>query len=136
VGDSSIKVETSELDRFAKDVRFESDEGLQPAIGRASAQLTGVRFGQNNASGSVHAAKARYAEALDVHITNLNNYVEAGQIMAEAAELVAKEFDAVDARSADATKKVGQILRTATDEYRRKALEDAYGGPTGTERAI
>jgi hypothetical protein len=137
VSDPSINVETSELSRFAKDVRFESDEGLNPAIARADAQLPGVRFGQNNASGTVHAAKTRYMQAYLAHLANLNNYVEAGNIMAEAAELVAKEFDAVDARSADAAKRVGQILRTATDEYRRKIAEAEYDDPTtGTVRAI
>lgn len=137
MSDPSINVETSELDRFAKDVRFESDEGLNPAILRADAQLTGVRFGQNNASGSVLAAKQRYDQALTAHIRNLNNYVEAGNIMAAAAELVAKEFDAVDVRSADAAKKVGQILRTATDDYRRKMAEQTFDDPTtGPVRAI
>jgi len=136
VSDPSINVETSELTKFAEDVRFEGEEGLNPAISRASVTLSGVTFGQHNASGAVHAAKTRYAQALTGHMNNLNAYLEAGQIMAAAAELVAKEFDAVDARSADAAQKVGQMLRTATDEARRKAQEATQGGPAGAARAV
>jgi hypothetical protein len=134
VSDPSINVETSELSRFAKDVRFEADEGLQPAIDRAAVTLSDVRFGANNAGGAVHAAKARYKQALIQHRLNLEAYVEAGQIMAAAAELVAKEFDEVDARSADSARRVGQMLRTATDDARRKAAEASFN--TGTVKAV
>ena len=136
MSDPSINVETSELNRFAKDVRFEADEVFQPAVSRASTTLTGVAFGQTNASGSVHAAKQRYSQALSAHMRNLNAYIEAGQIMSAAAELVAKEFDEVDARSADAATKVNQMLRTATDEARRKAFEAQHGYGDGPVKAI
>jgi hypothetical protein len=136
VSDPSINVETSELGRFAKDVRFEADEVLQPAVSRAAVKLTGVNFGQKNASGAVHAAKQRYAQSLSASMQNLNAYVEAAQIMAAAAELVAREFDAVDARSADAAARVNAMLKSATDDARRKALEAAYGTDGGSARAI
>lgn len=127
MSDPSIDVETGELNNFAKDVRFEADEVFQPAVSRATTSLSGINFGQKNASGAVHAAKTRYGQAMSAHLANLNAYVEAAQIMAAAAELVAKEFDAVDQHNADAAARVNAMLRTATDEARRKSFEDRYG---------
>ena len=54
-----------------------------------------------------------------------------------AAELVAKEFDAVDARSEESVRRIGQMLRTATDEARAKAAEVSGDDPTtGPVRAV
>lgn len=127
MSDPSIKVETGELTNFAKDVRFEADEVFRPAVSRAAVSLSGINFGQKNASGAVHAAKTRYSQAMSAHVRNLNAYVEAAGIMAAAAELVAREFDAVDANNAEAAARVNAMLRTATDEAHRKAFEQAYG---------
>jgi hypothetical protein len=132
VGDPSINVQTGELRRFAKDVGFEADEVLAPAVDRATLPLQdGVRFGAKNASGSVHAAKTRYAQALSAHMTNLAEYIEAAKIMAAAAAQVAADFDEVDVRSADASARVGNILRTATDQAHaaRLAAERAADPP-------
>jgi hypothetical protein len=132
VGDPSINVETGELRRFATDVGFEADEVLAPAVDRATFPLqNGVRFGAKNASGAVHAAKTRYAQALTAHMTNLNEYIEAAKIMAAAAAAVAEDFDAVDGRSAEASLRVGTILRTATDDAQatRLAAERAANPP-------
>jgi hypothetical protein len=123
VSDPSINVETGELKRFAKDVEFDADEVRQPAVGRATMPLQdGVSFGAKNASGAVHAAKTRYAESLTASMSNLNEFVNAAKIMAAAAEKVAADFDAVDARAADASARVNSILRTATDEARAARL--------------
>jgi hypothetical protein len=127
MGDPSIKVETGELANFAEDVRFDSDEVFRPAVSRAAVSLSGVTFGQKNASGAVHAAKTRYSQAMSSHIRNLNAYVEAAGILAAAAEIVAREFDAVDADNAEAAARVNAMLRTATDEAHRKAFEQAKG---------
>ncbi|GLY95749.1 hypothetical protein [Actinoplanes sp. NBRC 103695] len=127
MSDPSINVETGELNNFAKDVRFEADEVFRPAVSRAAVSLSGINFGQKNASGAVHAAKTRYSQAMSAHVRNLNAYVEAAGIMAAAAELVAKEFDAVDANNAEAAARVNAMLRSATDEAHRKAFEQAYG---------
>jgi hypothetical protein len=132
VGDPSINVQTGELRRFAKDVGFEADEVLAPAVDRATLPLQdGVRFGAKNASGAVHAAKTRYAQALSAHLTNLTEYIEAAKIMAAAAAQVAADFDEVDVRSADASARVGNILRTATDQAHaaRLAAERAANPP-------
>ena len=132
MGDPSINVETGELKRFAKDVGFDADEVRQPAVGRATMPLQdGVSFGAKNASGAVHAAKTRYAESLSASMSNLN----AARIMAAAAEKVAADFDAVDARSAEGSARVSSILRAATDEARaarlaaeHRALPPGHGG--------
>ena len=132
MGDPSINVQTGELRRFAEDVGFEADEVLAPAVDRATLPLqVGVRFGAKNASGSVHAAKTRYAQALSAHMTNLAEYIEAAKIMAAAAAQVAADFDEVDVRSADASARVGNILRTATDQAHaaRLAAERAANPP-------
>jgi hypothetical protein len=126
VGDPSINVETGELSRFAEDVRFEADEVLAPAVGRATVALRdGVSFGAKNASGAVHAAKQRYAQSLGASMGNLTEFVEAARIMAAAAEMAAREFAAADSRSAEAAAKVNGMLRTATNEAqaRRRAAE-------------
>lgn len=136
MGDPSINVETGELKRFAKDVGFDADEVRQPAVGRATMPLQdGVSFGAKNASGAVHAAKTRYAESLSASMSNLNEFVNAARIMAAAAEKVAADFDAVDARSAEGSARVSSILRAATDEARaarlaaeRRALPPGHGG--------
>jgi hypothetical protein len=123
VGDPSINVQTGELRRFAKDVGFEADEVLAPAVDRATLPLQdGVRFGAKNASGAVHAAKTRYAPALSAHLSNLTEYIQAAKIMAAAAAQVAADFDEVDVRSADASARVGNILRTATDQAQAARL--------------
>jgi hypothetical protein len=132
VGDPSINVQTGELRRFAKDVGFEADEVLAPAVDRATLPLQdGVRFGAKNASGAVHAAKTRYARALSAHLSNLTEYIQAAKIMAAAAAQVAADFDEVDVRSADASARVGNILRTATDQAQaaRLAAERAADPP-------
>lgn len=132
MGDPSINVQTGELRRFAKDVGFEADEVLAPAVDRATLPLQdGVRFGAKNASGAVHAAKTRYAQALSAHLSNLTEYIQAAKIMAAAAAQVAADFDEVDVRSADASARVGNILRTATDQAQapRLAAERAADPP-------
>ena len=119
MGDPSIHVETGELSRFAEDVRFETDEVLEPAVDRATRPLRdGVPFGARNASGVVHAAKQRYAQALSASMGNLAEFAEAARVMAAAAEMAAREFAAADSRSAEAAARVNSMLRTASDEAR------------------
>lgn len=117
MGESSINVETGGLDDFAKKVRSEAGDVLQPAVTRASLSMQGgVAFGATNASGSVYAAKERYRQSLDVSMANLAQFVRAATIMADAAAKVAADFDAVDARSATAVKHVDALLSAATAE--------------------
>jgi hypothetical protein len=130
VGDPSINVETGELKRFAKDVGFGTEEVMRPAVGRATMPLRdGVTFGARNASGAVHAAKIRYAQSLTASLSNLTEFIEAAKIMAAAAEMVAQDFEAVDARSAEGCARVGGILRAATEEARAAQAAQRLSGP-------
>lgn len=114
MGDASINVETGGLNAFADKVKSVTGEVLQPAAAKASLSLQGgVAFGVNNPSGSVYAAKERYRQSLTTSMVNLHQFVRAAKIMADAAEKVAAEFDAVDARSAEAVKRIDTLLSTA-----------------------
>jgi hypothetical protein len=136
MGDPSINVETGELRRFAKDVGSDTDNVLQPAVGRATTPLQdGVTFGATNASGAVHAAKTRYAESLTASVGNLHEFVEAAKIMATAAEMVAADYDETDARAADRAARVSNILHTATQQAQQaRILADRYAHNTGETR--
>jgi hypothetical protein len=136
VGDPSINVETGELRRFAKDVGSDTDDVLQPAVGRATMPLQdGVTFGAKNASGAVHAAKTRYADSLNASMSNLNAFVEAAKIMSAAAEMVAADYDDTDARAADRANRVSTILQTATQQAQEaRMLADRQAHNTGGTR--
>jgi hypothetical protein len=142
MGDPSIKVETGELNNFANHVRHQAGDVLQPAVNRASLSMaSGVPFGATNASGAVHAAKQRYAQSLSVSMANLEQFVQAAKIMADAAEKVAADFDAVDSRSADAVSRVNSLLASAAKEAEaaRIASERAQHpqyGPYGPAAAV
>jgi hypothetical protein len=115
MGDA-INVDTGELRRFAEDVTFDADEMMLPDMARATRPLDGVRFGEQNASGAVHAAKARYTQSLTASMKNLDEYVRAAKFMAALAAIVATDFDNADARSAESAVRIQQMLRTALDE--------------------
>lgn len=130
MGDPSINVETSELSRFAEDVRFEADEVLAPAVGRATLPLReGVSFGAQNASGAVHAAKLRYAQSLGRSMGNLAEFVEAARIMAAAAQMAAQEFEAADSRSAEAAVRVNGMFRAAEAAPAASSADEPGGIP-------
>ena len=114
MGDS-INVETGELRKFAEDVTFDADEMMRPDMARATQPLDGVRFGEQNASGAVHAAKARYTQSLEASMRNLNEYVRAAKFMAALAGVVATDFDHAAARSDSATR-INEMLRAAAAE--------------------
>lgn len=122
MGDPGINVETGGLDRFATDVRADIDNVTGPAVGRATSPLDSVPFGAQNASGGVHAAKERYARSLTASTANLTNYLDAARLLAAAAEKVAAEFDAADARSAEGVNRVRQALFSAAEEARAARL--------------
>ncbi|MEU8229384.1 hypothetical protein AB0C12_07235 [Actinoplanes sp. NPDC048967] len=122
MGDRGIDVETGGLTRFATDVRADVDNITEPAVGRATLPLDSVPFGAQNASGGVHAAKERYARSLTASTENLSNFLAAARLLAAAAEKVAAEFDAIDARSAEGTKRVEQALFSAAEEARRARI--------------
>ncbi|GAA3903798.1 hypothetical protein Aau02nite_53250 [Amorphoplanes auranticolor] len=120
-------METGGLSKFATDVRADVDNIVEPAVGRATLPLDSVPFGAQNASGGVHAAKQRYARSLSASTENLSNFLAAARLLAAAAEKVAAEFEATDARSAEGTKRVEQALFSAAEDARatRIAAEQA-----------
>ena len=122
MGEPGIDVETGGLTKFATDVRADIDHITEPAVGRATRPLDRVPFGAQNAGGGVHAAKQRYAQSLAASTRNLENYLAAARLLAAAAERVAAEFDAVDARSAEGVKRVEQALFAAAEEARTATL--------------
>lgn len=115
MGDA-INVDTGELRKFAEDVTFDADEMMLPDMARATRPLDGVRFGEQNASGAVHAAKARYTQSLEASTKNLGEYVKAAKFMAALAAIVATDFDSADARSAESAARIREMLRVAQDE--------------------
>lgn len=133
MGDQGITVETGGLTRFATDVRADVDYVTEPAVGRATMPLDSVPFGAQNAGGGVHAAKERYARSLRASTQNLGNYLAAARLLAAAAEKVAAEFDAGDARSAEGVKRVEHALWTAAEEARLAQLAaDRAANPRGS----
>jgi hypothetical protein len=99
-----ISVRTSELHRFAEEVRFEAAEVLSPAIVRFTLPLLdGVAFGAGagTVSETVHAAQLRYAACLRASLGNLVAYIETAKGLADAAESVAASLEAADGRSAE-----------------------------------
>ena len=136
MGDPGINVETGGLTRFATDVRADVDYVTEPAVGRATMPLDRVPFGALNASGAVHAAKQRYARSLSASTQNLSNFLAAARLLAAAAEKVAAELDASDARSADGTKRVEQALWTAAGEARLAAQATDPRRPAGRAVAM
>jgi hypothetical protein len=114
MGDS-IDVDTDGLKSFADNVGFYATEVDPQDVSRSKQQFAdGVTFGVNNASGSVYVAKTNYAEALTLSLANLTEFVKAAKILADAAEETAKDFQAVDGRSAEAVEAVNRKLADAT----------------------
>ncbi|MGK5679148.1 hypothetical protein [Actinoplanes sp. URMC 104] len=132
-----ISVETDGLNRFSGKVRDDTSRTLEPGYSEARVSFgTGVRFGISNASGSVHAAKERYAASVQASTANVEEYLAAARVLADAAAKVAAAFDASDVRSADRTDWVDSALVAAATEarQRREAADRAipHGGRQAT----
>ncbi|MFI7541628.1 hypothetical protein [Actinoplanes sp. NPDC049599] len=119
MSDGSIHVETGGLSEFAGDVRFYAEEVDPLDVDRSKQSFSaGITFGTRNASLAVLAAKQDYAEALTNSLVNLTRFVEAARILAEAAEQVATDFQAVDDQSERSVNNINYMLTTATDQAR------------------
>ncbi|MBL7254922.1 hypothetical protein [Paractinoplanes lichenicola] len=132
-----IRVETDGLNKFSDQVQDDTSRTLEPGYSDARVSFgTGVRFGTNNASGSVHAAKARYAASVEASTANIEEYMAAARVLADAAAKVAEALDATDMRAADRTDWINGALVTAATEAqaRRQAAERAI--PHGGRQAI
>jgi hypothetical protein len=127
VGDE-IRVETDGLTKFSEKVQGDVARTIEPGYSDARVDLAaGVRFGANNASGGVHAAKQRYADSLAASTANIVEYMAAARVLADAAAKVAASFDATDTRSADRVAEVRGALATAlTDARMRREAADGH----------
>ena len=121
-----IRVETDGLSKFSDQVQNDTSRTLEPGYSDARVHLQyGVRFGQNNASGGVHAAKERYAASLQASTDNIVEYMNAARVLADAAAKVAALFDASDERSAARTDVVqGALAAAATEAQQRREAAD------------
>ncbi|MET8148453.1 hypothetical protein ACIBSW_32220 [Actinoplanes sp. NPDC049668] len=119
MGDGSINVETGGLDQFAGDVGFYAVEVDPTDVDRARRSFSaGITFGQRNASVPLLRTKENYGKALADSLTNLGRFVEAARILAEAAEQAARDFRAVDDRSARSVDSINHLLTAATERAR------------------
>ena len=90
----------------------------------------------HNASGSVHAAKARYAASVEASTANVEEYMAAARVLADAAAKVAQALDASDSRSAERTDWATSALAAAAREAQARRLAAEQRIATGTARAI
>ncbi|MEU7907018.1 type VII secretion target [Actinoplanes sp. NPDC049118] len=123
MSDGSISVETGGLDRFAGDVGFYAVEVDPLDVDRARQSFSaGITFGRRNASVPLLHTKENYGKALANSLTNLSRFVEAAKILADAAEQAAREYRAVDDRSARSIDNINYMLTTAAE--RAQAVRD------------
>ncbi|HEX6970445.1 MAG TPA: hypothetical protein VF174_16755 [Micromonosporaceae bacterium] len=109
-----IKVDLAGLADLATVIRTESEQTLVPQSRRVCAELqNGVCFGKSSASGYIHVARERYQQSLVRAMAQLSAYIRAAEVLADAAERVAKDYRATDALSAARLRDVEAALRTA-----------------------
>lgn len=130
MSDGSMDVETGGLTEFAGDVRFYAEQVDPIDVDRSRQSFSaGITFGTTNASEAVLAAKENYAKALANSLTNLTRFVEAARILAEAAEQAAKDFQAVDDRSARSINNINYMLTTAAQTAQATRHPGGHPGP-------
>lgn len=132
-----IRVDTDGLNKFSDKVQDDTSRTLEPGYSDARVSFgTGVRFGVNNASGSVHAAKSRYAASVQASTANIEEYMAAARVLADAAAKVAAVLEATDARAADRTDWINGALATAAAESRARREAAERRIPHGGRQAI
>jgi hypothetical protein len=137
MSDRSIHVETGGLSTFAEDVRFYADEVDPVDVDRAEQSFcAGITFGTRNASVAVLAAKESYAKALTNSLVNLNRFVEAARILAQAAEQSAQAFGAVDDRSARGLSTIDHLLSVAASQAHATRYPDGQPIPDAGSVAV
>jgi hypothetical protein len=73
----------------------------------------GVQFGAANPSGVVHAARLKYYDCLVAISQQLDSYVEASVILADAARTAAERYGRADALSHAHMRDLEQLLKQA-----------------------
>jgi len=120
-----VQIDADQVRDFGKRMRTQADSGLASAADRGTdLHRHGVVFGASIPGATVLDAKTRYAQALEATDANLRAYQRAAVIFAEVAEGIARDFTAADLSSADAQRRVEQLMQGAITR-----ANAAMGGP-------
>jgi hypothetical protein len=107
-----VQIDTDGVDVVARGMRTQADGGFAAVADRGSElHRHGVEFGRRiTASSVVTEAKQRYAQALENTEANLRAYHTAAGVLATAADEIAKMFATADMSSAQAQRKVQELI--------------------------
>jgi len=106
-----LHVDLKGVDDFAAALRKEVEGNLQPQIDRLlQAYRSGVCFGQISYSENMAATQQVYHKCLVRISSLLGGYVTAGQVLAAAAEQVAREYRGADAMAAATTQSASTAI--------------------------
>jgi plastocyanin domain-containing protein len=120
-----IQIDTDEVNDFGRTMSKQSTSGYAHAATRGtSLHSHGVTFATALTSPVFDDAKRRYQEALQNTEANLRAYQQAAQVLAEAAENIAKEFARADLDAAAAQSRIEAIVDNAVVAVQSLQLED------------
>lgn len=123
-GGPEIKVDINGLEDLAGQVRSENDKTLRGRAAAVERDFTGgVPFGARFPGGGVFVAKTKYKTNMEQAIATLNAYVMAADVLADAAEKVAKNYRSTDALSAARANDVNKELNAALERAKAEILE-------------
>jgi hypothetical protein len=116
-----VQVDLHGLHDFANGVDGAADKNFAPRTTQLQTDYaSGVQFGWNNPSGQVDAAKRKYHAALTVITQQIEAYIEASKILADAARRAAQRYGDADAMSAAKSKDIEGILGHAVADARKR----------------
>jgi hypothetical protein len=120
-----VQIDTDGVGDVGRGLRAAADSGFAANADRgASLHRHGVEFGARiTPSSEVTAAKQRYAQALANTEANLRAYHVAAGVLADAAEEIVRLFASSDLSSAQAQRKVQDLIDGAVG-----AANEAVGG--------
>jgi hypothetical protein len=123
----TVEVDLKGLGDFAGAVDGAVEKNFAPRTGQLQNEYAyGVCFGWGNPSGDVHAAKAKYHDCLSVITKQIEAYIDASRILADAARKAAERYGNADAMSAAQSKDVeGLLAQAVTDAQARRAAQEA-----------
>ena len=123
----TVDVDLKGLGDFAGAVDGAVDKNFAPRTSDLQGDYAyGVCFGYGNPSLDVHAAKLKYHDCLTMITRQIEAYIDASKILAEAARKAAQRYGNADAMSAAQSKDVEALLGQAIlDAKARQAAEDA-----------
>ncbi len=123
----TIQVDLKGLGDFAGAVDGAVDKNFAPRTGQLQNDYAmGVCFGWNNPSGDLDAAKRKYHDCLTVITRQIEAYIDASRILADAARKAAERYGSADAMSAAQSKEVeGLLTQAIVDARARRAAQEA-----------